>query len=167
MKDGDGISCLLSHPCHKAVKEAAYTLGLSIDMAAFTSLEREPSNMKALVSLCTVSLLAYATQAPALSLAPEEFKASRELACVLAQQSLGQLSDDEYGAKAHTVLDGFDEAERDNILAQAVGYFGGLMFSSADDKTKDNSNNATLRLEGFIASSTCSSNDYRKVSISL
>jgi hypothetical protein len=136
-------------------------------MSALTGLEREPSNMKALIRLCTVSLLAYATQAPALSLAPEEFKASRELACVLAQQSLGHLSEDEYGAQAHTVLDGFDEAERDNILAQAVGYFGGLMFSGADDNTKDNSKNATLRLEDFIASSTCSSNNYRKVSINL
>jgi len=125
--------------------------------------------MKALIRLCTASFLAYAIQAPALSLAPEEFKASRELACVLAQQSLGHLSEDEYGAKAHTVLDGFGEAERDYILAQAVGYFGGLMFSSVDDNDnmKGSSKNATLRLQAFIASSTCSSNDYRKVSISL
>ena len=36
-------------------------------------------------------------QASALSLAPEEFVASRQLACVLAEQSLGYLSEVEYG----------------------------------------------------------------------
>jgi len=119
--------------------------------------------MNTRIKFCVIPLLAYAMQSPALSLAPEEFKASRKMACVLAQQSLGQLSEDEYGEKAHTVLDGFDEAERNNILAQAVGYYGGLMFSNADD----NADKATLRLENFATSSTCSSNDYRKVSISL
>lgn len=119
--------------------------------------------MKALIRLCVFPLLAYAAQSPALSLAPEEFKASRKMACVLAQQSLGRISEDEYGEKANTVLDGFDEAERNNILAQAVGYYGGLMFSSTDDNTAK----AALRIENFLSSSTCSANDYRKVSISL
>ena len=118
--------------------------------------------MKALVKLCVIPFLAHAMQSSALSLAPEEFKASRQMACVLAQQELGQLSEDQYGERAHTVLDGFDEAERDNILAQAVGYYGGLMFS----KTADNTEQAAVRLEDFVSSSTCSS-DYRKVTLSL
>lgn len=120
--------------------------------------------MKILIRHCApLLLLACATQAPALALAPEEFEASRKLACVLAQQSLGQLSEDEYGERANKVLDGFDEAERDNILAQAVGYYGGLMFSDDDEAP----HTATLRLEDYLSSSTCSPNDYRKVSISL
>ncbi len=119
--------------------------------------------MKALIKICVFPLLAYAAHSSALSLAPEEFKASRQMACVLAQQSLGKLSEDEYGKKAHTVLDGFDEAERTNILAQAVGYYGGLLFSNAEETAAK----STLRLEDFVASSACSSNDYRKVSISL
>ncbi len=118
--------------------------------------------MKALIKLFIFSLLAYAMQSPALSLAPEEFKASRQMACVLAQQELGQLSEDEYGERAHTVLDGFDEAERDNILAQAVGYYGGLMFS----KGGDDSEQVSVKLEDFVSSSTCS-RDYRKVTLSL
>ncbi len=101
-------------------------------------------------------------QSAALSLAPEEFKASRQMACMLAQQELGQLSEDEYGERAHTLLDGFAEDERDNILAQAVGYYGGLMFS----KTADNAKQVAIRLEDFVSSSTCSS-DYRKVTLSL
>jgi hypothetical protein len=120
--------------------------------------------MRFLITFCApLLLLAHASQSPALALAPEEFKASRKLACVLAQQSLGQLNEDEYGVQANKLLDGFDEAERDNILAQAVGYYGGLMFSSA----KDGTNNATPRLKDFLSSSTCSANAYRKVSISL
>ncbi len=80
--------------------------------------------MKPLIRFCVFPLLAaYAIQSTALSLAPEEFDASRKMACMLAQQSLGQISEDQYGERVHTILDGFDEAERDNILAQAVGYY--------------------------------------------
>ena len=119
--------------------------------------------MKTLVRYCLVpALLAYATQGVALSFAPEEFQASRKLACVLAQQSLGQLTEDEYGEKAHSLLDGFDETERDNILAQAVGYYGGLMFSSAENDPEL----VTFKLEDFLASSTCVEG-YSKVTLRL
>ncbi len=124
--------------------------------------------MKAIVHICLIPLLACATPGFALSFAPEEFQASRKLACVLAQQSLGQLSEEEYGAKAHTVLDGFDETERDNILAQAVGYYGGLVFSTAGDDAASGGNSAavTLKLEDFLASSTCVEG-YSKVTLRL
>ncbi|MAT93475.1 MAG: hypothetical protein CME59_12820 [Halioglobus sp.] len=106
-------------------------------------------------------LLACAPGASALSLAPEEFAASRQMACVLARQSLGQLSDEEYGAMTHSLLDGFDEQERDSILAKALGYYDGLMFEV------DDSNDAVnLRLQDFLASNTCGS-DYRSVTVSL
>ena len=56
--------------------------------------------MKTLIRFCVFPLLAaYAIQSPALSLAPEEFNASRKMACVMAQQELGQLSEDEYGER--------------------------------------------------------------------
>lgn len=118
--------------------------------------------MKFLIRCCLVSLLAYSTQGVALSFAAEEFQASRKLACVLVQQSLGQLSEEEYGVKAHTVLDGFDEAERDNILAQAVGYYGGLVFSPMTDNSAGVSN----KLEEFLSSSTCGEG-YSKVTLHL
>jgi len=118
--------------------------------------------MKTLVRLSLLPFLACTMHATALSLAPEEFDASRKLACVLAQQSLGQLTDEEYGEKAHTLLDGFDESERDNILAQAVGYYGGLMFS-----TKENDSQATtLKLKDFVSSSNCVAG-YSKVTLQL
>jgi hypothetical protein len=119
--------------------------------------------MKATIRFCVIPLIALATQSMALSLAPEEFNASRKMACVLAQQSLGQLSEDEYGEKANTLLDGFDDTERDNILAQAVGYYGGLMFSAQNNT---DAKAMTLRLEDFVSSRTCS-DGYSEVTLQL
>lgn len=113
--------------------------------------------------LMAFALAALATPVLALSLAPEEFKASRDMACVLAQQELGMLGEDEYGSKTHSVLEGFDESERDTIVAKALGYYDGLMFAIADD---DDADAVARRLEEFVASSTCSSN-YQKVTIQL
>lgn len=118
--------------------------------------------MKPLLRLCLIPLLAYAAEGSALSLAPEEFTASRKLACVLAQQSLGQLSEEEYGNRAHTLLDDFNEEERDNILAQAVGYYSGVMFSTSDRDAKQ----TTLRLQDFVSSATCSEG-YSNVTLNL
>ena len=117
--------------------------------------------MKAVFTIIP-ALLVWTAQASALSLAPEEFLASRQMACVLAQQSLGQLSEDEYGARTHTVLDGFDEEEQSNILAKALGYYDGLMFSIADD----NAEAINLRLEDFVSSNTCNTG-FHKVTLSL
>ena len=119
--------------------------------------------MRAL-TLLTGFLLTFAVQqASALSLAPEEFAASRQLACVLAEQSLGFLSEKEYGARTHSVLDGFDELERDNILSKALGYVDGLMFSIADDNAAE----VDARLQDFVHSDSCAANGYRRVTVSL
>ena len=115
------------------------------------------------LSRCIVTaMLMCATGAHALSLAPEEFAASRQLACVLAHQSLGHLSEEEYGAMTHNVLDGFGDSERDNILSSALGYYDGLMFEVDDQDTGA----VNVRLENFVASSTCSGG-YRNVTVTL
>lgn len=114
--------------------------------------------------IACLALVCLASKAPALSLAPEEFAASRQLACVLAMESLGQLSEEEYGNRTHSVLEGFDESEQGNILAKALGYYDGLMFEVADD-TDTSAVNA--RLESFVSSGTCSSSGYRQVTLSL
>ncbi|RLQ23442.1 hypothetical protein DWB85_02490 [Seongchinamella sediminis] len=105
----------------------------------------------------------FAQQAASLSLAPEEFVASRQLACVLAAQSLGYLSEKEYGARTHTVLDGFDEPERDNILAKALGYMDGLMFAIDDG----NPELVNERLRSYVQSHSCERSDYHQVTVSL
>lgn len=83
------------------------------------------------------------------------------MACVLAAQSLGQLSEEEYGERTHTVLDGFDEVERDQILASALGYYDGLMFS-----VEDNASSVEERLQEFTSSAACDGG-FRAVTVSL
>lgn len=104
----------------------------------------------------------YALPGAALSLAPEEFSASRQLACVLAEQSLGYLSEDEYGARTHDVLDGFDDQEQNNILSKAIGYVDGLMF----DVPGGNAAQVNERLQQFVTSQSCAS-DYYRTTVSL
>lgn len=119
--------------------------------------------MKRFVASAVVCLaLAAPFQASALSLAAGEFKASRLMACAMAEQALGQLTEEEYGERALNVLDGFETAERDNIIAKAIGYYDGLMFSieESDSRAQD------LRLRDFLASGTCSG-DFRRVTVSL
>ena len=119
--------------------------------------------MRNLVFATAVVATCFAQQAASLSLAPEEFVASRQLACVLAEQSLGYLTENEYGARTHTVLDGFDDMERDNILAKALGYVDGLMFS-IDDEDADLVNE---RLQSYVQSNACEQSDYYQVTVSL
>lgn len=115
---------------------------------------------RAVVGVLTGAILS--GSALGLSLAPEEFQASRKMACVLAHQSLGQLSEEEYGAMTHSVLDAFDEAEQGNILAKALGYYDGLMFAIAESNVEQ----INVRLADFIASSTCAF-DFQKATVSL
>ena len=119
--------------------------------------------MKLPATLSALALAMLGQKASALALAPEEFHASRQMACVLAEQSLGRLSEEQYGERTHTVLEGFDESERDSILAKALGYYDGLMFSiAADDRQQVNA-----RLETFVSSSSCRHDGYRNVTLRL
>ena len=119
--------------------------------------------MRATIALAGILCGLVALPAAALSLAPEEFAASRQLACVLAEQSLGHLSATEYGARTHDVLDGFEDLERDNILSKAIGYVDGLMFDiAADDPVL-----VDERLEQFVASKTCADDGFSNVTFAL
>ena len=97
----------------------------------------------------------------ALTSSAEEFHASRALACVLAEQSLGYLTEQQYGERTHDVLDGFDDAERDQILAKALGYYDGLMFSIEEDAEQ-----VQQRLRSFTGSTACQGG-FRSVTLSL
>ena len=102
-----------------------------------------------LLHLLIASLLGAETWA--LEMAPKAFTASREMVCVLAQESLGELSEDEYGERMGDVLKGFDSDERDDILAKALGYYDGLMFSIAEDDTEG----VNARLHYYISNGPC------------
>ncbi|MEM0953385.1 MAG: hypothetical protein AAGI24_04520 [Pseudomonadota bacterium] len=87
----------------------------------------------------------------ALELGPEDFVAARSMTCVLAQESLGYLSEDEYAEMAESVLSDYDQAEGDVIYAQALGYFDGLMFGLIESDESEISS----RLQDFVSSAAC------------
>lgn len=87
----------------------------------------------------------------ALELGAEDFVAAREMTCVLAQDSLGYLSSDEYAEMAEAILADYDQAQTDVIYAQALGYFDGLMFGLPESDERE----IGARLQSFVASSAC------------
>ena len=98
-----------------------------------------------------ILLTVCAVGAQALELGPEDFVAARSMTCVLAQESLGFLSEDEFSAAAESVMAGYDQAQGDVIYAKAIGYFDGLMFGlPADDAAEINA-----RLQQYLSSAAC------------
>lgn len=101
------------------------------------------------------------TQAVALAMGPDEFAAARMLTCVLAQETLGYLSEQQYAEETEAVLQGFDQAESDVIYAKAIGYYDGLMFGlPASDQGAVNA-----RLQSYINSQACTSYAYQPTSL--
>jgi hypothetical protein len=86
-----------------------------------------------------------------LELGPEDFLAARHMTCVLAQESLGYLSEDEFAEAAESIMTGYDQAEGDVIYAKALGYFDGLMFGLPANDDREISD----RLQEFLGSKAC------------
>ena len=105
------------------------------------------------ISLCIAGLVLSLNgmSVKALELGPEDFLAARHMTCVLAQESLGYLSEDEFAEAAESIMNGYDQAEGDIIYAKAIGYFDGLMFGlpASDDRE------ISARLQQFLASKSC------------
>lgn len=72
--------------------------------------------------------LTVSSGAQALALGPKEFAAAKDVACVMAQDALGYLSEDDFNGLLDQVLSDFDAEAGDVVYAKAVGYFDGLMF---------------------------------------
>ncbi len=107
--------------------------------------------MKFPVSAIAFALALTCNTASALELGPEDFVAARQMTCVLAQESLGYLSEDEYAEMAESVLSDYDQAQGDVVYAQALGYFDGLMFGLQADDSRE----ISARLQEYVASSAC------------
>lgn len=101
--------------------------------------------------VAAVLLSAGALQAQALALGPDEFVAARQLTCVLAQDSLGYLSQDDFADLTEEVLADYEQTDGDVIYAKALGYFDGLMFGLPEG---DNSQ-VQARLRSFLESQAC------------
>lgn len=108
--------------------------------------------MKRISVFFPAALLALsANLANALALGPDEFAAAQQLTCVLAQDSLGYLSEDEYDELMDDVLGDYEATDGDVIYAKALGYFDGLMFGIPER----DANQINDRLRNFVQSQSC------------
>lgn len=112
----------------------------------------QPQIMKRISVFFPAALLALsANLANALALGPDEFAAAQQLTCVLAQDSLGYLSEDEYDELMDDVLGDYEATDGDVIYAKALGYFDGLMFGIPER----DANQINDRLRNFVQSQSC------------
>jgi len=109
--------------------------------------------MQGLITIVVLSVLA-SSGVRALSLGPDEFAAAEHLTCVLAQQSLGYLSEEEYVQMTDETLEEYDQAQSDVIYAKALGYYHGLMFGINDADEGELSNRTLM----FLNSQACTIN---------
>jgi hypothetical protein len=110
--------------------------------------------MKSLLRLSVVICsLAAAPLAHSLALGAAELNAARSLGCVLAEDALGYLNEDQFTRRFDLVVEGFAEDAVDVIYAKALGYIDGLLFGVS---TSD-SGEAMARLQDYAASQACSS----------
>ncbi len=108
-----------------------------------------------------LALVLGSSQASALAMGPDQFAAARQLTCVLAQETLGYFSEDQYAEETESVLDGYDQAESDVIYAKAIGYYDGLMFGLPETEYGA----VHARLQSFINSQACTRYTYHPVSL--
>ena len=108
--------------------------------------------MSPIAKFLAAALMASASHlASALALGPDEFAAAQQVTCVLAQDSLGYLSEREYDELMDEALDNYEAADSDVIYAKALGYFDGLMFGIPErDAGQIND-----RLRNFVQSQSC------------
>ncbi|WP_439100883.1 hypothetical protein [Congregibacter sp.] len=99
------------------------------------------------------SLVAVVVSLPsqALTLSSVELSAAQHLGCVLADDALGYLNEDQFNTRFDEAVGDLSDAQVDVIYAKALGYIDGLLFgvSSGDMDI------ANRRLESFSNSETC------------
>ncbi|MDP5071195.1 MAG: hypothetical protein NWQ45_09880 [Congregibacter sp.] len=105
------------------------------------------------VSILSVSMLgaALSTSVQALTLSSVDLDAAAQLGCVLADDALGYLSEDQFNTRFDEVVGDMSDDQVDVIYAKALGYIDGLLFgvSPADADI------ASRRLQSYSNSGSC------------
>jgi len=107
---------------------------------------------RTLLALFTVAVLS-ASPAYALTLSGEHLAAAEDLSCVLAEDALGRLDEQQFNRRFDAAVLGFDEASVDVIYAKALGYIDGLLFGLSEEARGE----AAGRLERFSQGPQCAS----------
>ncbi len=87
----------------------------------------------------------------ALTLSPDHLAAAESLSCVLAEDALGYLDEDQFNSRFDASVMGFNEQAVDVIYAKALGYIDGLLFGVSSEAADE----ASRRLEAYSDSSRC------------
>lgn len=108
-------------------------------------------NLRSLSALLTLAAALFCSSVHALTLSSAELDAAAQLGCVLAEDALGYLNEDQFNDRFDTVVSDFSESQVDVIYAKALGYIDGLLFglSSSDSAV------AAKRLEAYSNSNNC------------
>jgi hypothetical protein len=99
--------------------------------------------------------------AQALSLGSDELHAAQRLGCVLADDALGYLDEEQFNRRFDEAVTDLSEAQVDVIYAKALGYIDGLLFGVPSGKPDA----ATRRLLDFSSSHSCSESVISTVSL--
>ena len=89
--------------------------------------------------------------AQALTLSSAHLAAAEQLGCVLADDALGYLSEEQFNERFDDAVEGFGDESVDVIYAKALGYIDGLLFGVAEGETGE----ASRRLQNFSSSGPC------------
>ena len=89
--------------------------------------------------------------AQALTLSSAELAAAQQLGCVLADDALGYLDENQFNARFDDVVESFSDEQVDVIYAKALGYIDGLLFGVPSGE----GHVASRRLESFSNSESC------------
>lgn len=102
---------------------------------------------------CLLLLLTAALSVPAqaLTLSSVDLDAAVQLGCVLADDALGYLNEEQFNDRFDEVVGNLPDAQVDVIYAKALGYIDGLLFGVS----ADNSDIAQRRLESYSNSGSC------------
>ena len=107
--------------------------------------------LKNLVLTATLAAgIGLAGAAQALTLSPAHLAAAQRLGCVLADDALGTLSEDQFNRRFDSAVEGFSEGAVDIIYAKALGTIDGLLFGASSQGGE-----ASSRLREFRTSQRC------------
>lgn len=115
------------------------------------------------IGLVCVLFVGLSAPVHALTLSSVELQAATQLGCVLAEDALGYLDEDQFNQAFDEVVEEFSEDAIDVIYAKALGYIDGLLFGVPSGE----SNVAAERLEAYSNSGACSRMQVVKHTVSL
>ena len=103
------------------------------------------------VTLAGALALLLAGGAQALTLSSAHLAAAERLGCILAEDALGYLSEEQFNDRFDDAVGDFGGEAVDVIYAKALGYIDGLLFGVPDGEAGE----ASRRLEAYSNSARC------------